>query len=73
MLEESIRKYQNRAIETAQILQELIDLASKCAKPISAAKILASLRELAFYDALEVNDSASRSSGTKLSKPSPAN
>jgi len=27
MLEESIRKYQNRAVETAQILQELIDLA----------------------------------------------
>ncbi len=32
MLEESIRKYQNRAIETAQIIEELIQLAKDMRK-----------------------------------------
>ena len=30
MLEEAIRRYQNRAIETAQVIEELIALARDC-------------------------------------------
>jgi type I restriction enzyme R subunit len=59
MLEESIRKYQNRAIETAQILQELIDLAKQMREADKRGEKLGfTTEELAFYDALEVNDSA---------------
>lgn len=59
MLEQAIRKYQNRAIETAQVIEELIQLA----KDMRAANkrgedLKLSEDELAFYDALEVNDSA---------------
>jgi type I restriction enzyme R subunit len=59
MLEAAIRKYQNRAIETAQVIEELIQLA----KDIKEAgergeKLGLNNDELAFYDALEVNNSA---------------
>jgi type I restriction enzyme R subunit len=61
LLEQSVRRYQNRAIETAQVIEELIALA----KDMRAANARGeSLRltedELAFYDALETNDSAVR-------------
>ncbi len=59
MLEESIRKYQNRSIETAQIIQELIDLAKDMRAAAGRGEKLGFTdEELAFYDALEVNDSA---------------
>jgi type I restriction enzyme R subunit len=59
MLEESIRKYQNRSIETAQIIQELIELAKDMRKANERGEKLGFTdEELAFYDALEVNDSA---------------
>ena len=59
MLENSLRKYQNRAIETAAVIEELIAIA----KEIRAAKergekLGLNEDELAFYDALETNDSA---------------
>ena len=59
MLEETIRRYQNRAIEAAQVIEELIQLA----REINAAgqrgeKLGLSEDELAFYDALGANDSA---------------
>ena len=59
LLEQAIRKYQNRAIETAQVIEELIQLA----KDMRAARkrgeeLKLTEDELAFYDALEVNDSA---------------
>jgi type I restriction enzyme R subunit len=59
MLEQAIRRYQNRAIEAAQVLEELIGLA-KDMRTASARgeKLGLSDDELAFYDALEVNDSA---------------
>lgn len=59
LLEQSIRKYQNRAIETAQVIEELIQLA-KDMRAASARGEALNLTEdeLAFYDALEVNDSA---------------
>jgi type I restriction enzyme, R subunit len=59
MLDESIRKYQNRSIETAAIIQELIDLAKDMREAAKRGEKLGfNDEELAFYDALEVNDSA---------------
>ncbi len=54
MLERTLRRYQNRAIEAAQVIEELIGLA----RDMRVAKRLGSEDELAFYDALETNDSA---------------
>ena len=59
MLEQSIRRYQNRAIEAAQVIEELIGLARDMRAANARAEALGlSDEELAFYDALEVNDSA---------------
>ena len=59
MLEDSIRKYQNRSIEAAAIIQELIDLAKDMREAAKRGEKLGFTdEELAFYDALEVNDSA---------------
>jgi type I restriction enzyme R subunit len=59
MLEETIRKYQNRSIETARVIQELIDLAKEMREASKRGEKLGFTdEELAFYDALEVNDSA---------------
>ncbi len=59
LLEKSIRKYQNRAIETAQVIEELIALAKDLRAADARGEVLGlSEDELAFYDALEVNDSA---------------
>ena len=69
MLEEAIRKYQNRAIETAQILQELIDLARQMREADKRGEDLGfTTEELAFYDALEVNDSAVKVLGDETLK-----
>lgn len=69
MLEEAIRKYQNRAIETAQILQELIDLAKQMREADKRGENLGfTTEELAFYDALEVNDSAVKILGDETLK-----
>jgi type I restriction enzyme R subunit len=59
LLDESLRRYQNRAIETAQVIEELIDLARRMRKANARGEELGlSEDELAFYDALEANDSA---------------
>jgi type I restriction enzyme R subunit len=69
MLEESIRKYQNRSIETAQVIQELIDLAKQMREANKRGENLGfSDEELAFYDALEVNDSAVKVLGDETLK-----
>ena len=61
MLEESIRKYQNRAIEAAAVIEELIGLAKQMREAGRRGEDLKLTEdELAFYDALEVNDSAVR-------------
>ncbi len=59
MLEGSIKRYQNKILTAAEVIQELINLA----KDMKAAdrrgeQLNLSEDELAFYDALEVNDSA---------------
>ena len=59
MLEESIRRYQNRAIEAAQVIEEMIALAKQMRRANERGEALKlSEEELAFYDALETNDSA---------------
>ena len=59
MLEKAIRAYQNRAIETAQIIEELIELAKHMREANQRGEDLHLTEdELAFYDALETNDSA---------------
>jgi type I restriction enzyme R subunit len=59
MLEQTIRRYQNRAIEAAQIIEELIGLAKEMREAHARGSALRlSEDELAFYDALETNDSA---------------
>ena len=59
MLEASIRRYQNRAITSAEVIQELIKLAEEMRESSRRGVDLGLTDdELAFYDALEVNDSA---------------
>ncbi|MBI4064544.1 MAG: type I restriction endonuclease subunit R [Elusimicrobia bacterium] len=59
MLERSIRAYQNRAIETAQVIEELIGLAKDMREANRRGEKLGLTEdEVAFYDALETNDSA---------------
>jgi len=59
LLEKSIRRYQNRAIEAAQVIEELIELAKEMREAQKRGeKLDLTDDELAFYDALEVNDSA---------------
>jgi len=59
MLEKTLRAYQNRSLETAQVIAKLIELA----RDMNAAKargenLNLTEDEVAFYDALETNDSA---------------
>lgn len=59
MLERAIRRYQNRTIEAAQVIEELIELAREIREADRRGEDLGlSEEELAFYDALETNDSA---------------
>jgi type I restriction enzyme R subunit len=59
MLEQTMRRYQNRAIEAAQVIEELIRLAKDMREANARGEELRlSEDELAFYDALETNDSA---------------
>lgn len=59
MLEGSIKKYQNNLLSTAEIIQHLIDLAKDIKEADKRGQELnLSEDEMAFYDALEVNDSA---------------
>ena len=61
MLEEAMRRYQNRAIETVQIIEELIGLAKEIKEADQRGHSLGLTDdEVAFYDALSVNDSAVR-------------
>jgi len=59
MLEQTIRRYQNRTIEASQVIEELIALAKDMREANARGEALKlSEDELAFYDALETNDSA---------------
>ena len=66
MLEQTLRRYQNRAIEAVQVIEELIQLARELRKANARGEELGlSEDEIAFYDALETNDSAVHVLGDK--------
>ena len=61
MLERTLQRYRNRAVEAAQVIEELIRLARELREAgARGEKLGLSEDELAFYDALETNDSAVR-------------
>ena len=67
MLEKTLRAYHNRAIETVQVIEELITLAEEIRKAEKRGEDLGlSEDEVAFYDALETNDSAVKILGDKV-------
>lgn len=69
MLEETIKRYQNRSIETAQVIIELIKLAKEVKESQKRGdKLNLSEDELAFYDALANNESAREVLGDELLK-----
>jgi type I restriction enzyme R subunit len=59
MLEGAIKRYQNNLLTTAEIIQELINIAKEIKESDKDAERLGlTIDEVAFYNALEVNDSA---------------
>lgn len=69
LLENSIKRYQNRAVEAAQVIEELIELAKQIRKARTRGEELGLTDdEVAFYDALEVNDSAVKVLGDETLK-----
>jgi type I restriction enzyme R subunit len=59
MLESSIKRYQNNLLSTAEIIQELINIAKEIKEADAEGERLGlSTDEVAFYNALETNDSA---------------
>ncbi|MBL8032758.1 MAG: DUF3387 domain-containing protein, partial [Leptospiraceae bacterium] len=67
MLEDAIQKYKNRAIETVAVIEELIKIAKEVREAHARGEALGlNEDEMAFYDALEVNDSAVKVLGDKV-------
>lgn len=67
MLEEAIKKYKNRSIDSAQIIKELADIARQVKEDKSEGKELGlTAEEEAFYDALADNQSAKELLGDKM-------
>ncbi|MGH8830159.1 MAG: type I restriction enzyme endonuclease domain-containing protein, partial [Polaromonas sp.] len=61
MLANVIKRYQNRSIETAQVMEELVEMAKKFREAAARGEILGlSEDEVRFYDALANNESAVR-------------
>ncbi len=66
---ETLRKYHNRAIETAQVIEELIQMAKDFQEAMKRDEALGlSPDEIAFYDALANNESAVRELGDEILK-----
>ncbi|MGN5173534.1 type I restriction endonuclease subunit R [Aeromonas sp. 102P] len=67
MLTKVIARYQNRSIETAQVIEELIDMAKKFAAVSKRGQALGlNDDELAFYDALANNEASVRELGDEI-------
>ncbi len=67
MLEKTIDRYNRRTITAAMVIEELIELAKKINKAKGRGEELGfSEDELAFYDALETNESAVRELGDEV-------
>jgi type I restriction enzyme R subunit len=68
-LKETLRKYNNRAIETAQVIEELIEMAKEFKAALNRDEQLGlQPDEVAFYDALANNESAVRELGDEILK-----
>ncbi|HHQ4930138.1 TPA: type I restriction endonuclease subunit R [Aeromonas hydrophila] len=66
---ETLRKYHNRAIETAQVIEELIQMAKEFQATLEREAALGlGHDEIAFYDALANNESAVRELGDEVLK-----
>lgn len=69
LLDASIKKYQNRTIETTQVIMELIELAKEIAEAKKRGDDSGLTEdELAFYDALAENESAKEVMGDDILK-----
>lgn len=69
LLEAAIRKYQNRAIETTQVIIELIELAKQISEAEKRGESTGlTSNELAFYDALADNEAAREIMGEDILK-----
>jgi len=69
MLNETLNKYRNRAIETRHVIEELIKLAREMNKAQEEENELGLNKdEVAFYDALGVNDAAVKVMGDEVLK-----
>ena len=67
MLAQTINRYQNRSIQAAQVIEELIELARSLREAAARGEELGlSEDELAFYEALEANDSAVKVLGNEI-------
>lgn len=68
-LQATLGKYHNRAIETAKVIEELIQMAKDIAKATKHGEDLGlNFDELAFYDALAENEAALRDMGDEILK-----
>ena len=68
-----IVRYQNRSIETAQVMEELVDMAKSFARPPAGGEALGlSEDEVRFY-ALANNESAVKELADETLKKSPTN
>ena len=69
MLIQTIKRYQNRTIEAAQVIEELIRMAKDYKQALARGEDLGLTDdEIAFYDALETNDSAVQELGDETLK-----
>ena len=67
LLQNALDKYSNRAIEAAQVIEELIQMAKAFKKDLDKAKEMnLNESEVAFYDALSDNNSAKELMGDEL-------
>ncbi|MDR0968489.1 MAG: type I restriction endonuclease subunit R, partial [Holosporaceae bacterium] len=61
LLTNSITRYQNRLVQTVEVIEELIDIAKEIKTSENKSEELGlTEEETAFYDALEINDSATK-------------
>lgn len=69
MLSDAIKRYQNNAITAAEVIEEMIRMAKEIKQADQRGENLnLDFRELAFYDALEVSDSAVKVLGDDILK-----
>ena len=69
LLADTIRRYQNRAIETAQVMEELCDMARKFKEAVQRGELVGlNEDELAFYDALAHNEASVKELGDETLK-----